>query len=119
MCLVPVARRAGIGVDIDSLTPERYETGMADQVFTLDELTEFAAIVPAERPRVSLRGWTRKEAYAKCIGLGLAADLAHTYLGLTEKTVLIHGITVSNFSPREGFLAAWAAENSLRPSFWN
>jgi 4'-phosphopantetheinyl transferase len=119
MCLVAVASRVRVGVDIESLMPERYEARIEDQVFTIDELAAFATIAPADRWRVFLRGWTRKEAYAKCIGLGLAADLAHTELGMTEETVQVQGIAVSSFIPHEGFLGAWAAEGTLRPSFWS
>ncbi|MGA3081537.1 MAG: 4'-phosphopantetheinyl transferase superfamily protein [Terracidiphilus sp.] len=114
-----IASSVQAGVDIECLRPERYEAGMEQLIFTADEKAALETIDPAERWRAFLRGWTRKEAYAKCIGLGLAADLSHAELGLTEETVRVQGITVSSFAPQEGFLAAWAAEEALRPSFWN
>jgi 4'-phosphopantetheinyl transferase len=119
VCLVAVASCAQVGVDIECLAADRYEAGMAEQVFTPDELEAFAAIAPEERLRVFLRCWTRKEAYAKCIGLGLAADLKHVELGLTEERAGVLGVAVASFIPLEGFQAAWAATDALRPSFWS
>ena len=119
MCLIAITGSVQAGVDIECLRPERYEPGMESLVFTANESTALAAIEPDERWLAFLRGWTRKEAYGKCIGLGLSADLAHAELGLTEETVRFQGITVASFVPCDRFIAAWAAADALTPSFWN
>jgi len=119
MCLIAVTESVQAGVDIECLRPERYEPGMESLVFTADESAALAAIEPEERWRAFLSGWTRKEAYGKCIGLGLSADLAHAELGLTEETIRFQGITVASFVPCDRFIAAWAAADALTPSFWN
>lgn len=119
VCLVAVARRAEVGVDIESAIESRFEPGMADQVLTANELATLEAVAPANRGRAFLLAWTRKEAYAKCIGLGLSADLVHAEVGLTQLTALLHGISVSSFTPEPGYLASWASRDELRPSFWN
>jgi 4'-phosphopantetheinyl transferase len=114
-----LAASVQVGVDIECLIPERYEPGMEDLVLTSNEKAALAAIDPADRWRAFLCGWTRKEAYAKCIGLGLSADLTNVELGLTEESIQVEGIVVTSFVPQQGFLAAWAAESALSPSFWN
>ena len=119
VALVAFAASGQVGVDIECLLPERHEQGMENLVLTSNEKAVFAAIDPAEKWRAFLCGWTRKEAYAKCIGLGLSADLTQVELGLTEETIRIQATVVSSFIPGDGFLAAWAAEDALFPSFWN
>ena len=119
MCLIAVTASVQAGVDIECLRPERYEPGMESLVFTASESAALAAIEPEERWRAFLRGWTRKEAYGKCLGLGLSADLAHAELGLTEETIRFQGIAVASFVPCDRFIAAWAAADALTPSFWN
>ena len=119
LALMTLAASVQVGVDIECLIPERYEPGMEDLVLTSNEKAALAAIDPADRWRAFLCGWTRKEAYAKCIGLGLSADLTNVELGLTEESIQVEGIVVTSFVPQQGFLAAWAAESALSPSFWN
>lgn len=119
LCLVAVASHTEVGVDIECDSQGSFEAGMADQVFTPEERAALEAFPPAERLRAFLLGWTRKEAYAKCIGLGLSADLTHAEVGLKGDAALVQGVTVASFIPQGGFLAAWAAREPLRPSFWN
>lgn len=119
LCLVAVASHTDVGVDIEFAQQGTFEAGMADQVFTLEERDAWESFAPAERSRAFLLGWTRKEAYAKCIGLGLSADLTHAQVGLEPDAALVQGVTVASFIPLQGFLAAWAARDALRPSFWN
>jgi 4'-phosphopantetheinyl transferase len=119
LCLIAIASHTDVGVDIESVHQGRFEAGMADQVFTPDERAALEAFAPAERLCAFLLGWTRKEAYAKCIGLGLSADLTHAEVGVKGDAALVEGVTVASFIPQEGFLAAWAARGALRPSFWN
>jgi 4'-phosphopantetheinyl transferase len=119
LCLVAVASHTDVGVDIECVHRGRFEAGMADQVFTPEERAALEAFPPAERLRAFLLGWTRKEAYAKCIGLGLSADLTHAEVGLKGDAALVQGVIVASLIPQEGFLAAWAARDALRPSFWN
>lgn len=119
LCLVAVALHTDVGVDIEFANQGRFEGGMADQVFTPGERAALDAFAPPQRLRAFLLGWTRKEAYVKCIGLGLSANLAYAEVGVKEEAALVHNVTVSSFIPQEGFLAAWAARGDLRPSFWN
>jgi len=119
LCLVAVASHTDIGVDIECVHKARFEAGMADQVFTPGERAALEALPPAERLRAFLLGWTRKEAYAKCIGLGLSADLFHAEVGVKPDATRIQDIMVTSFMPQEGFLAAWAARDAFHPSFWN
>jgi 4'-phosphopantetheinyl transferase len=119
LSLIALTGGLQVGIDVECLHPDRYEQGMEELIFTEAEKVALAAVDPAMKWRKFLCGWTRKEAFAKCIGLGLAADLTHIELGLTEESACVQGITVRSFQPQDGFLAAWAAEAELRPTFWN
>jgi len=119
LCLVAVASHTEVGVDIECDEQGKFEELMAEQVFTPGERAALEAFPPAERSRAFLLGWTRKEAYAKCIGLGLSADLIHAEVGVKPDAALVQGVMVTSFIPQQGFLAAWAAREALRPSFWN
>jgi hypothetical protein len=45
--------------------------------------------------------------------------LTHAEVGLKGDAALVQGVIVASLIPQEGFLAAWAARDALRPSFWN
>lgn len=69
--LVGLARDVEIGVDIEEVRPVPAAEGIAREQFTPGERERWAAAGAAERDRVFLLCWTRKEAVAKALGTGL------------------------------------------------
>jgi 4'-phosphopantetheinyl transferase len=66
---------ADIGVDVEKVRPltDRIEIGR--RYFAASEAAAMAALPAAEREDGFFACWTRKEAYVKALGLGLAAPL--------------------------------------------
>jgi 4'-phosphopantetheinyl transferase len=64
-----------VGIDIERPDPELCEVQTAEQVFSAQELHVLSKFEPGERSAAFFRGWTKKEAYAKCKGAGLTTEL--------------------------------------------
>jgi 4'-phosphopantetheinyl transferase len=73
--LVGLARDVEIGVDIEELRPVPAAEAIAREQFTARERETWAAVDAAERDRVFVRCWTRKEAVTKALGTGLRLRL--------------------------------------------
>jgi 4'-phosphopantetheinyl transferase len=72
--LVAVARSGPIGVDIEAVRTLDGLDGALDGMLAGDELALVRASPRERRTRVRYRAWTRKEAFLKAIGIGLAID---------------------------------------------
>lgn len=66
------------------------------------------------RPEAFARIWTRKEAYLKGLGTGLARDLAADYVGARGTAGLPEGWTVTDVPVGDGHLAAAAVRGAVR-----
>jgi 4'-phosphopantetheinyl transferase len=112
-----VARRPGValigiatepvGVDVEGVAVD----GTVEDVQALlhpAEQQELRDSAPSERPQLFARIWTRKEAYLKGIGSGVADDLARDYLGLARRCDGPPGWTVIEVPAPEGFAGAAA-----------
>jgi 4'-phosphopantetheinyl transferase len=98
---------APVGVDVEMLAPP--ET--VDEVSALlhpAERAEIASAPPAQRSAVFTRIWTRKEAYLKGTGTGVALDLAADYLGTEERATGPVGWAVTTVPIPFGYGAAVA-----------
>lgn len=73
--LLGVALAREIGVDIEPAARIVDYTKMAPRFFAPSEAAELLALPPAQQPAAFLRCWTRKEAYIKARGAGLAIPL--------------------------------------------
>lgn len=73
--LLGISDGAAIGVDIElpRAVPELAE--IARQHFAAGEQQALAALPPADQPGAFFAGWTRKEAFVKALGGGLAVPL--------------------------------------------
>ena len=83
-CRIPIATRswrmadgAEIGVDIERLRPLSDMDALAERVFSAAERAALAAVPPDRRVEAFFAGWTRKEAYIKARGEGIAAAGRH------------------------------------------
>jgi 4'-phosphopantetheinyl transferase len=75
VALVAVARDRDVGVDVEAMRPERDVVGIARHFFSPAEADAVVAAAPDDRLAAFYRCWTRKEAYLKACGLGLALRL--------------------------------------------
>jgi 4'-phosphopantetheinyl transferase len=64
-----------LGVDIEQIRPEFGGFAIAERFFALGEIAELRALPEASRALAFFHGWTRKEAYIKAKGKGLALPL--------------------------------------------
>ena len=73
--LIAVAREREIGVDLEQHRPLADAEDLAGNIFSADENRELAKLPPALKTQGFFNSWTRKEAFVKAIGLGLAYPL--------------------------------------------
>ena len=70
------ARGCQIGVDVEWVRPMPNAAGLMERFFSPDEVAQWRR-VPAELKQLSFfHGWTRKEAWLKAVGSGLAFPLS-------------------------------------------
>ncbi|MCB5183198.1 4'-phosphopantetheinyl transferase superfamily protein [Streptomyces antimicrobicus] len=72
------------------------------------ERAQLTALAPEARPVAFTRCWTRKEAYVKGTGTGLAGGAAHIFLGCGPSPARPPGWTLYDIAAGAGFAAACA-----------
>lgn len=72
LALVAVAGGCELGVDLEAVRPLEEASAMARRIFSAAELAALAAMPEAERDMAFYRFWTRREAWVKALGTGLA-----------------------------------------------
>ena len=75
LALVAVTRGREVGVDVEADRPDFATEATARRFFSAAEVEAFLALPPASRHEAFFRCWTRKEAYIKALGDGLALPL--------------------------------------------
>jgi len=121
--LVALACDGEIGVDIEMLRELPDLDDLARRCFTVDEQRELDAAPPAQRVRLFLRGWTRKEACLKALGAGLQIEPATFHVGLQSgpREVGIDtpdgrlGLLVQSIEPEATFVSAVARATGVPP----
>jgi 4'-phosphopantetheinyl transferase len=88
LALIAVCRGRELGVDIERVRPIAEADRIVASFFSTAEQAAFASIPDEAKARTFLRGWTRKEAVLKGLGIGLAGLAAHyeTGFGTSELT---------------------------------
>lgn len=74
LMLVAVALDIPIGIDVEELRPIDSMLSIAGYYFSDAELAELLAVRAEDRLRAFYNGWTRKEAFVKATGEGMARD---------------------------------------------
>ncbi len=132
LALVAVSQNAEVGIDVETLRPMRDAVAVARRFFSRREAAALEALDPSEQSAAFLNLWTRKEAFVKATGLGIANMLARHEVSWDEQAVLrsIDGDadqaahwSLHSFTPAAGFLAAVAVhaphmQISLREFNW-
>src|SRR5579863_1132193 len=68
------ARNLGVGIDLERIRSDIEYVEIAERHFAENEVKEVRAAPEERKIEVFFRSWTRKEAFAKATGRGLAAD---------------------------------------------
>ena len=79
--MVAVCLEAPLGVDIEVVRPVDTAT-LAAEVYTEGEQAQLASVPQTNRLRAFFNGWTRKEAFIKADGRGLAFPLREVEVSL-------------------------------------
>ena len=96
-----------IGVDVEILPPPE-TVAEVSALLHAAERAEILSAAPTRRAHVFASIWTRKEAYLKAIGIGIATDLDAHYVGTDERATTPAGWTVVNLPVAAGYAAAAA-----------
>ena len=107
LALYAFARACELGVDVEAVRDVPESAAIAQQHFSAPENARLLSAPAQERPLEFLRLWTRKEAYAKALGDGMARPL-----GAIDVTGTPAGWRLDSFSPRSGYIAALAARST-------
>jgi 4'-phosphopantetheinyl transferase len=88
LALIAVCRGRELGVDVERVRPIAEADRIVASFFTTAEQAEFTTIADQAKNLAFHRGWTRKEAVLKALGMGLSGLAARyeTRFGMTELT---------------------------------
>lgn len=75
LALIAIGRDGPLGVDVEHLRPMRDAESIAERFFSRTERETLRTVPSAEKDRAFFHCWTRKEAYIKAVGDGLAMKL--------------------------------------------
>jgi 4'-phosphopantetheinyl transferase len=126
LALLAFSRRGEIGVDIEEIRPIPDGEDIAARFFSAAEVARFRGIAPQAREAAFFRCWTRKEAYVKAVGEGLARPLDAfdvTFAAGEPARLTVAGDrqetqrwTLDALEPGDGYTAAIVTEGQRRIS---
>jgi 4'-phosphopantetheinyl transferase len=105
---------APVGVDVEVL-PGQQTIGQVSMLLHPAERAEVRAADPSKQPMVFTRLWTRKEAYLKGVGVGVAHGLATEYLGTEGRAAVPHAWSVLDVPVPSPYAAAAAVRTGPVP----
>jgi 4'-phosphopantetheinyl transferase len=73
--IIAVSRNCQLGIDIEHCKPRVNLQGLVDKCFAEEESAYWRALPEAQKMREFYRFWTRKEAFVKATGRGIALGL--------------------------------------------
>lgn len=116
--LIAMTRCGEVGVDIEALPVQIDLAFMARRILTPRERAHWTALPIASRTRALLTYWTRKEAYLKGIGCGLARRLNEINVSATTPRDAIYADPWQVYDMEAGdhYVAAVALAGSLSPA---
>jgi 4'-phosphopantetheinyl transferase len=127
MALYSLTVGCELGVDVEQLRPLDDPESIAVRFFSPGEVSELLSLNPEDRGVAFFRCWTRKEAYVKAIGDGLAMPLncfqvtllpgvPARFVQLAGDTGIAGDWTLDHLDPEPGYLGALAYHDSRRPT---
>lgn len=88
LVLVALAESGPVGVDVETVRPLDHWRALAVRSFSPAEVRELESVTAAERTPAFFATWTRREAFLKATGAGLAGTLGHELTPGPEWTIL-------------------------------
>jgi 4'-phosphopantetheinyl transferase len=76
LALLSVTRRAEVGVDVEKIRPFPNAEDIAERFFSAGEIAALKILPPTARDAAFFHLWTRKEAWLKATGDGIAESLS-------------------------------------------
>jgi 4'-phosphopantetheinyl transferase len=113
VALIALTMGCSIGVDVERIRELNDVAQLARSCCTPREYVALLALPPAERNRQMFTVWTRKEAYAKALGTGLAAPL--TQIDLWHRSSQPDTWWCQDLAMPSGYAAALAIMTPRRP----
>ncbi len=127
LSLFAFSRGREVGIDLEWIRPD-FSTGeIAERFFSKQEVAEFLALPPEQKPEGFFLCWTRKEAYIKAKGAGLQIPLDSFSVSLipgrpeTLQSSDGQRWGLRSFQPAPNFAAAVVGEGQawqLRSATW-
>lgn len=114
VALYAVGRGVRIGIDIETFTSEPALLEAAEQLLTRRELTLLHRVSRSKRSEAFLALWTRKEAYVKACGIGLARPPCEIEVPQEFSSEAATQGYLLQLSPAPSYVAALAVEGSCR-----
>ena len=116
-----------LGVDVEQLRELDDLASIAVRFFSTGEVSELLSLEPEDRGLAFFRCWTRKEAYVKAIGDGLAISLDRfrvtllpgapaRFVQIASDMGTASDWTLNHLEPAPGYIGALAYQDSQRPT---
>jgi 4'-phosphopantetheinyl transferase len=103
-----ISRGREVGIDVEAIRALPGADGIAARCFSPRENEAYVALAPRDKPLAFFKCWTRKEAFVKALGVGLAVRLDQ--LDVSDSSLGENGAwRLESFSPLPGFIAAVAS----------
>jgi 4'-phosphopantetheinyl transferase len=110
-----------VGIDVEAIRPLADADAVAAHFFSRPEHAAYRALDPRDRPLGFFQCWTRKEAFIKALGEGLAHPLDSFDVslapGASAELLRVEAVPgddrgwrLASFFPAPGFVAAVVAE---------
>ena len=103
-----VALDREVGIDVERIDPNRDVLKLAPRALSPEDAGAVAAAAPEERSTLFHRAWARREAVAKCLGVGLAGHPVEQ--SLRDENL---SFTALDFGP--GYAGALALAGEMPP----
>ena len=122
MALLAISPAARIGVDVERVRPMPDAGELVSRFFSRREADQFRDLPADRKEEAFFNLWTRKEAWLKATGEGIAHLLAQVevaflpseaarFLELPKEYETATGWSLSSFSPAPGYVGAMAVES--------
>jgi 4'-phosphopantetheinyl transferase len=126
LALLAVTRSGPVGVDVERIRPLRDVDQLVSRFFSPRESAAFQALPAEQKPDAFFRLWTRKEAWLKATGEGIAESLGRVevsflpgeparLLSLPGGPAALSGWRLHDLDPGPGFIAALAVVAGAGP----
>lgn len=131
MAVIALADNQEVGIDVEQIRPIADMEQIVQRFFAVPEQTVLLALPVEQRQEAFFNGWTRKEAYLKALGDGLARPLDQFCVTLAPgEPVRLVSISdavddasrwlLESFNPTPGYVAAVAVRGHVwRFNYWD